>query len=126
VIRTLTKTWTFTQAQANLSIVTATGTQRISVTLAKANTAWSVTNQPSIRIGLAASALPGVTNNSATGEAGVFLSSDGIPSGGGEVNANGAAPIATGAAGESVLLTCSAPTAGTLKVVLVYWVDDVS
>jgi hypothetical protein len=126
VIRTLTKTWTFSAAQTNLVIVAATGTQRISITLAKANVAWSVTNQPSIRIGLAATTLPTVTNNSATGESGVFLSSDGIPSGGGEVNANGVAPIATGAAGESVILTCSAPTAGTLKVVLVYWVDDVS
>lgn len=119
-----TYTWVFTVAQTNLSLKDETGAalvgagQQMAVTFAKVLAANSNSVDVSARIGFAASALASIANDSANGMEGEFLSSGGIPRGGGEVNSNGGATIALGAKGEQPLLTCSVSTNGSIRVIL--------
>jgi hypothetical protein len=93
-------------------------TQRMAITYVKATCSNSNTGDVSIRIGFAASSLTAITNNSANGVRGVFTSHPGIARGGGEVNANGGATLAIGAAGEAPRLTCSAATGGAWRLII--------
>jgi hypothetical protein len=126
MIPTITKEWVFTTAQTDLAIVTFAALSRGVVTYGQATCSNSNTGDVSVRIGFAASALPTITNDSATGGVGVFMSHPGIAKGGGMVVANGGAPIVTGADGEDLRITCSAATGGALRVVLTYWIDDLT
>lgn len=126
MIRAITKEWVFVTAQTDLAIVTLGAADRGTVVYAQATCSNSNTGDVSLRVGFAAATLPTITNDSATGGAGVFMSHPGIAKGGGMVVSNGGAPIATGAVGEDIRLTCSAATGGAVRVVLAYWVDDLT
>lgn len=126
MIPTITKEWVFVTAQTDLAIVTFGADHRGVVTYAQATCSNSNTGDVSLRLGFAAATLPTITNDSATGGTGVFLSHPGIASGGGAVAANGGAPLATGANDEDIRITCSAATGGALRVVLTYWDDDLT
>lgn len=126
MIPTTTKEWVFVTAQTDFKIEDVDATHRMVVTYGQATCSNSNTGDVSLRVGFAASALPTISNDSATGGVGVFMSHPGIAKGGGMVVANGGAPIAAGAAGEDLRLTCSAATGGALRVVITYWQDDLS
>lgn len=116
--------WVFTTAQTDLALLGTGGadlmgaTQRMAITFVKATCSNSNTVDVSVRIGFAASALTAITNNSANGVKGVFTTHPGVAHGGGEVNANGGATLAMGAAGEAPLLTCSAATGGSWRLII--------
>lgn len=126
MIPTITKEWVFVTAQTDFKIEDVDATHRMVVTYAQATCSNSNTGDVSLRVGFAAATLPTITNDSATGGLGVFMSHPGIAKGGGMVVANGGAPIETGAAGEDLRVTCSAATGGALRLVVSYWLDDVS
>lgn len=126
MIKTTTKEWVFTAAQTDFAIVTIDATHKGVVTYAQATCSNSNTGDVSLRVGFATATLPTISNDSATGGAGVFMSHPGIAKGGGMVVANGGAPVTAGAADEDVRVTCSAATGGALRIVLTYWIDDLS
>lgn len=126
MIRTTTKEWVFVSAQTDLAIVTIDSTHRGVVTYAQSTCSNSNTGDVSLRVGFATATLPTISNDSATGGGGVFMSHPGIAKGGGMVVANGGAPVTAGAADEDIRVTCSAATGGALRLVLTYWVDDLS
>lgn len=126
MIKTTTKEWVFDAAQTDFKIQDVTSTQRMVVTYADATCSNSNTGDVSVRVGFATATLPTITNNSATGALGVFMSHPGIAKGGGMVKANGGAPIAAGAADEDLRITCSAATGGALRLIVTYWIDDLS
>ena len=126
MIPTITKEWVFTAAQTDLAIVTLTSTQRGVIVYGQATCSNSNTADVALRVGFATATLPTISNDSATGGAGVFMSHPGIAHGGGMVVSNGGAPLAAGAADEDIRLTCSAATGGAIRVVLTYWIDDLS
>lgn len=126
MIPTTTKEWVFVTAQTDVAIITVDATHRAVVTYGQATCSNSNSGDVSLRIGFASATLPTITNDSATGGTGVFMSHPGIAKGGGMVVANGGAPIAAGLADEDIRVTCSAATGGAVRVVLTYWVDDLS
>jgi hypothetical protein len=126
MIPTTTKEWEFDAAQTDLALVTCSSTQRAVITYGQATVANSTTVDVGLRIGFGTATLPAVTNDVGTGAAGVFMSHPGIAHGGGMVVANGGAPIAAGAADEDVRITTTVTTGGFLRVVLTYWIDDLS
>jgi hypothetical protein len=113
-----TKEWSFDAAQTNVSLqaFTAAG----AVTYVDVSTGNSTSVDVAVRIGFAATTLPTLTQNSLTGNAGMVFSHAGIARGGGMVKANGGAPIAIGATGEPLRLTCTVPTGGSLRVIIGY------
>lgn len=126
MIPTITKEWVFTAAQTNLVLETFDANHRAVVTYAQATCSNGNAGDVSLRVGFAASTLPTITNDSATGGTGVFMSHAGIAKGGGMVVANGGEPIATGALGDELLVTCSAATGGALRLVITFWIDDLT
>lgn len=118
--------WVFTTAQTDLELLGEGGvdlvgaTQRMGVTYVKAICSNSNDGDVSVRVGFAASALTAIVNNSANGIKGIFTSHPGVAKGGGEVNANGGATLAMGAAGEAPRLTCSAATGGAWRLLIGY------
>lgn len=126
MIPTITKEWEFDSAQTDLALVTVDATHRAVVVYAQATCANSNAVDVAVRIGFAAATLPAVTNDSGTGAGGVFLSHAGIARGGGMVVANGGAPITAGGADEDIRISSSVATGGFLRVVLTYWIDDLS
>lgn len=126
MIPTITKEWVFVTAQTDVALITLDATHRAVIVYGQATCANGNTADVSLRVGFAAATLPTISNDSATGGAGVFMSHPGIAHGGGMVVSNGGAPIASGAANEDVRITCSDATGGAIRVVLTYWVDDLS
>lgn len=126
MIPTITKEWVFTAAQTNLVLETFDANHRGVVTYAQATCSNSNTGDVSLRVGFAASALPTISNDSATGGAGVFMSHPGIAKGGGMVVANGGEPISSAAAGDDLMVTCSAASGGSIRLVVSYWIDDLT
>lgn len=118
----ITKSWVFTDAQTDfaLTIPELDGTHRIGIVWAKAKCANSNTVDVSVRAGLAATTLPAVSNNSATGADGMFFEDGGLPPGGGETNANGGSLLAVGGYNVGPRLTCSVATGGSLRIILAY------
>jgi hypothetical protein len=126
MIPTTTKEWVFTTAQTDFAIETVSATQRALIYGAVATCSNSNTGDVSLRCGVAAATLPTITNNSATGGVGVPISHPGIAHGGGMVWPGGSAPICVGAAGEDIRVTCSEATGGSLRLVLKFWIEDLS
>lgn len=124
MISTTTKEWVFVTAQTDFQLVAIGATDRMVVTYGQATCANSNVGDVAVRVGFATSAMPTITNDSATGSLGVFMAHPGIAHGGGMVVANGGAPIAVGAAGEDLRITCSAATGGAVRLVVSYWVDS--
>jgi hypothetical protein len=111
----ITKSWVFTAAQTNTSLETVGGSVRMAVTYACVTCANSNTGDVSARIGFAATTLPA---ESATGADGMFFEHGGIAHGGGALAANGGEMIAVGDAGIPPRFTCSAPTGGSVRLVM--------
>lgn len=126
MIPSASREWVFDAAQTDFKLVDFDSTHRGVVTYGQITIANSATVDVSVRVGFATATLPTITNNAAGGSAGVFMSHGGIAKGGGMVVANGGAPIDTGDADEDLRITCSAPTGGTLRLVLSYWIDTLS
>lgn len=126
MIPTTTKAWVFVTAQTDFKIEDVDSTHRMVVTYAQVTCSNSNTGDVAVRVGFATATLPTVTNDSATGMVGVFMTHPGIAHGGGMVVANGGAPIAAGAADEDLRITCSAATGGSVRLVVTYWKDDLS
>lgn len=126
MIPTTTKEWVFTSAQTDFLIETIGASQRMVVTYGQSTCSNSNTGDVSLRVGFATATLPTISDNSATGGLGVFMSHPGIPPGGGMVVANGGSPIASGAAGEDLRVTVSAATGGACRLVMTYWIDELA
>lgn len=124
MIATITKCWAFDTAETDESLVTVGATDRMVVTYAQATCSNSNTGDVSLRLGFGTTTLATLTINVATGALGEIMSHPGIAKGGGMVVANGGAPIASGAAGEDLRLTCSAATGGAVRLVVSYWIDS--
>lgn len=126
MIPTITKEWVFVTAQTDVAIVAFDATHRGVVVFGQATCSNSNTGDVSLRVGFATATLPTITNDSATGGGGVFMSHPGIAKGGGMVVSNGGAPIAAGSSDEDIRISVSAATGGAIRVVLTYWIDDLS
>lgn len=113
----VTYEWVFTAAQTDLSLLTVTAPLQGVCTYVDVSCANSNSVDVAVRIGFAATALTAVTNNSATGIPGMVFSHGGIARGGGMVKANSGEAITVGASGDDLLLTCSAPTGGSLRII---------
>lgn len=122
----ITKEWSFTTAQTDFELEDVPSTASMVVWYCQVTCANSNTVDVSVRIGLATATLPTVTDNSATGGAGMVLSHGAIAKGGGAVVANGGSPITTGAADADLRITCSAATGGSLRVVISYHLNDLT
>jgi hypothetical protein len=114
--------WSFTAAQTNAKLVDVAATDKFIVSFVKAICSNDNTVNVSVRLGLAQSALPTLTDNSLTGNPGMILSHGGIARGGGEVNSMAGAMIAMGELGDDLYLTCSAPTGGSLRIIVACYV----
>lgn len=116
----ITKEWVFVTAQTDAQLEAVGATQRAVVTYAKVTASNGNTVDVAVRLGVAAATLPTISNDSLTGGLGVFLSHPGIAHGGGVVESNGGAPLAVGAPGEDIRLTCGAATGGAIRVIIQY------
>lgn len=112
---TETLEWEFEAAQTDLAILTPPSNQPFLVNSATVTCANSNSVDVSVRIGFATTTLTAYTPNSSTGVGGIFFSHGGIARGGGWTQAGG---NATGAAAQPIRLTCSAPTGGSIRVIL--------
>lgn len=126
MIPTITKRWVFTAAQTNLALVDPGANGRITIVYGQATCSNSNTGDVSLDVGLAASTLPAIVNDSATGAAGVFMSHPGIAKGGGMVVSNGGEPVATGNMADKIIVTVSAAPGGSIRLVLTYQLDDLT
>jgi hypothetical protein len=113
----ITYEWVFTAAQTNLALFTVTAPNVGSCTYVDVTCANSNSVDVAVRLGFASTALPAITNDSAAGIPGMVFSHGGIARGGGAVKANSGEAIATGAVGDDFLLTCTAPTGGSLRII---------
>jgi len=124
MIPTTTKEWVFTAAQTDFALETLSSTQRMVIKYGQATCSNSNSGDVSLRVGFATTTMPTISNDSATGATGVFMSHPGIAKGGGMVVSNGGAPIATGAVSEDLRITCSAATGGSVRLVLTFWIEE--
>lgn len=111
----ITKSWVFTSAQTDTSLETVGGTNRMAVTYAAITCANSNAADVSVRIGFAATTLPAESTSGATG---MFFEHGGVAHGGGALAANGGEMIAVGDLGIPPRFTCSAPTGGSVRLVM--------
>lgn len=126
MIPTITREWVFTVAQTDAAIVSIDATHRGQIWGAVATCSNSNTIDVSVRVGFATATLPTISNDSLTGSVGVPITHPGIARGGGMVWPGGGQPIAVGAPDEDIRVTCTAATGGAIRLVLTYWVDDLS
>lgn len=110
-----TKSWVWTTAQTDRSLETVGGTNRMALVYAAVTCANSNTGDVSVRIGFGTTTLPATTE---TGTEGMFFEHGGVAPGGGALAANGGELIAVGEYGIPPRLTCSAPTGGSLRLVM--------
>jgi hypothetical protein len=122
---TVTQEWVLTATQTDCEWEDVPSTQQMAVTYAQVTNANSTTGDVSVRLGFGTATLPTVTNDSATGNPGVFLSHGGISPGGGVVAQAGGAVLALGAPDEDLRVTCSAATGGSVRIVITYRLIDV-
>ena len=120
MLSVVTKEWSFDAAQTDVSLQAFSAPESGVVTYIDVSTGNSTSVDVAVRIGFATTTLPTLTQNSSTGNPGMAFSHSGIARGGGMVKANGGAPIAIGAAGDPLRLTCTAPTGGSLRVIIGY------
>jgi len=122
-----TKSWVFTNAQTDFQMEAVDSTHAMIVYFVIATVAHSSSSDVAVRVGLATSTLPAITNNSATGNIGMAFTHGGIAPGGGAVaSLGGDSPLVIGAADADLRITCSAATGGDLRVVVGYRMNDVS
>jgi hypothetical protein len=106
----------YTGAQTNAAIITVSAGSKIVVTqiqvlCANANTAF-----PQCRVGFHATTTPTTT--------GVILTHPGIPAGGGVSRGDGSGILGVGADGDDLRITCDAPTGGSLRVLVSYFIIE--
>ncbi len=102
-----------TGAQTDVKIVTVAGGLKIVVTQIQAITDNANTAFPQCRVGLAATNTPTTT--------GVVLTHPGLPAGGGVSRGDGSGIIGIGADGDDLIITCAAPTGGSLRILVSYF-----
>lgn len=125
-LNAVNRAWSFIAAQTNVKLIDVGATQHLEVYYCQVIAANSNTGDVSCRLGTGASALPTLTDDSATGAVGELLSHGGIAKGGGAVVSQGGAPVLVAAQGDDLYLTCSVATGGSLRVILQYrTIDDV-
>lgn len=107
----------YTSAQTDTIIITAGATQKIAVTQVMATLDEATTvNGVGFRVGLGTPATPTA--------AGVVLSHAGLPPGEKAERGTGAGVLAEGDFNEDLRITCEAPTGGTLRVVVSYFIVE--
>lgn len=111
-----TREWVFTAAETDLELIAFAAPLQGVVMYVDVTAANSNTGDVSCRLGFHATALPAVSDS--TGVDDMVFSHGGIAKGGGAVKSNGGEPITTGAAGASLLWTCSAPTGGSIRLLV--------
>jgi hypothetical protein len=126
MIPAITKEWVFTAAQTDFQMEAVSANEQMIVSYCQVTCANSNTVDVAVRIGLAAATLPTITNDSATGNAGMVLSHPAIARGGGAVVTNGGAPITIGAAGADLRITLTVSTGGSTRVVISYRIIDIT
>lgn len=116
--------WAFDAAQTNLAILTPAAAERVAIHMVDITAANSNTVDVSVDVGIATTALPTITLNSATGGSGIAFSHPGIAKGGGAVKNGGETPLVVGAAGDPIRMTNSVPTGGAIRVIIAYRLVD--
>jgi hypothetical protein len=107
--------WEFEVAQTDLAILTPPSDQYFQIVSATVTAANSNSVDVSARLAFATTTIPAYTPNSSSGVAGEFFSHGGIARGGGWTQAGG---NAVGDVAQPVRLTCSAPTGGSIRVII--------
>lgn len=120
MLSVVTKEWVFEAAQTNVELQAFTAPEAGVVTYVDVTCANSNSVDVAVRIGFHATTLPTYTADSLTGIAGIVFSHGGIARGGGAVKANGGAPITIGGAGDGLRMTCTAPTGGSVRILIGY------
>lgn len=113
-----TRSWTMTTVQTDFAILTPASGKLLVVTYVNCMCSNSNTGDVEVRLGFAATTLPAVDEDSATGLTGMFFEHPGIARGGGAIASNGGASIAHGAVDEPIRLKCSAATGGSMRIVI--------
>lgn len=106
----------YTAAQTDTALVTISAGQKIVVTQVMAVTDNANTAFPQIRLGFGAANTPTTT--------GVVFTHPGLPAGGGASRGSGAGILGVGGDGEDLRVTCGAPTGGSLRVLVSYYLID--
>lgn len=124
MIAPITKRWKFITAQTNLSIQACGASEYLAITYVAVTCANSNSVDVAVDLGIATTALPTITDDSATGGAGIAFSHSGIAKGGGAVATNGGQPLVVGAVGDPIRLSCTVPTGGSIRVIVAYRAVD--
>ena len=103
----------YTAAQTDTAIVTIAGGLKIVVTEIEALCDTANTVNVACRVGFGATTTPTTT--------GVVLTHPGISAGSGVVRGNGGGILGVGADGEDLRITCTAPTTGSIRVLVSYY-----
>lgn len=122
MIAVTTREWVFENAETDLELIAFAAPLQGAVLYVDVTCANSNTGDTSCRLGFHATALPAVSDT--TGVDGMVFSHGGIAKGGGAVKANGGAPITLGAPGASLRWTCSAPTGGSIRLLVGFDTKD--
>jgi hypothetical protein len=112
-----TSEWVIESAQANKELLPFAAPLQGAVYYVDITAADSNTGDVSCRIGFHATAIPEYTPDGGRVD-NMAYSHGGIIPGGGAVKNNGGQPITIGPAGASLRLECSAPTGGSLRVLI--------
>ncbi len=108
----VTKEWTFTSAQTNTTLVTASGSQLTGLFYSEVTLSNTSSGDPGFRLGFTTTTLSAASSSGVTG---IYSSHPGLAQGGGVIRTK----FHAGGTGEDVLFTCDAPV-GTIRVVLEY------
>lgn len=126
MISVTTKEWVFTTAQTDFKMEDVDSTHAMVVWFVIATSSHSTSVDVSARVGLATSTLPTISNNSATGGAGIAFTHGGIAAGGGAVAQLGGAPLVIGAADQDLRCTISAATGGDFRLTVGYQMKNLA
>jgi hypothetical protein len=120
------RTWIFDAPQTNKELLDSAGgdlvtaSQKIGIVYAKLISSGDCTVNVEAMLAFGATEIPALTMNSANGQPGFAINHGGVKPGAGEVNGTGEAVIAVGAAGINPIFSCSEPTGGDVRLILVY------
>lgn len=105
-----------TGALTDSAMITVSAGTKIVVTQATLTADNANTAFPQFRAGFGATTTPTTT--------GVVISHPGVPAGGGVVRGSGAGIVAVGGDGEDLRVTCGAPTGGSLRLLVSYYLIE--
>ncbi len=105
-----------TGAQTDTAIITISTGSKIVVTQIQAITDNANTAFPQMRVGFGTANTPTTT--------GVVLTHPGLPAGGGVSRGDGSGILGVGADNEDLRITCGAPTGGSIRVLVTYFITS--